>query len=433
MSIVRPTASVRSPAEPEPQAEPAAGPETATAGANADAVQAASAEAGGKARKAPAKRLKNSDARFLAITEKAQKDLCLMVSYLTRANLKGAIACERISEAATLCSRDVRSLSHEERGRIWILVQEFSPHLGSMSVEDLREAQEDPQGAPKKVYISTAAGIGILVALLATLFMQIYAILGTRSLNLIEQSNRDRMDVVESINTMENANPALGEARKRGELLALSAPYVHLRDHYEALNTKLCFAYHGLYQWNAGWGTAVAWANLTSPIRYWNFESECGAGKAACEWRGDELVCEPGGRSRVQVRYGTEVMARSVLDALQSLILPALFAMLGACIRLLRTRLQQFQDRRVTVPQPWETRVRILVGTVVGSVLGFFYTPGVVGGQLAAIPLLGLAFLVGYNVELLFMFFDKMTGWLRGKVGGDGEGSGERRPSGGES
>ncbi len=431
MSIPRPTASAAFEAGAESEPE---GTAEASSPATSDANAGAAGEAGGKVRKPGGKRFKNSDERFLGITEKAQQDLCVMVSYLTRADLKGAITCEKVSEAATLCGRDVRSLSDEERGRIWILVQEFSPHLGAVSVDDLRRAEADPQGSPKRVYISTGAGIGILVALLATLLMQIYAILGTRSLNLIEQTNRDRMDVVESINTMENANPSLGDPpRKRAELLALSAPYVHLRDHYDALNTKLCYAYHGLYQWNATWGTAVAWANLTSPVRYWNFENECGAEKAACEWRGDELVCEPGGRSRIQVRYGTEVMARSVLDALQSLILPALFAMLGACIRLLRTRLQQYQDRKVSTPQPWETRVRVLVGTVVGSVLGFFYTPGVVGGQLASIPLLGLAFLVGYNVEILFMFFDKMTGWLRGKMSGDGDSSGERRSSSAES
>jgi hypothetical protein len=355
-----------------------------------------------------------SGEHFIALTEQAQSDLALMLEYLTKTNLGGTLDRQKVAEAARLCAVDIRTLSDEERTRVWTLVDEFSPLMKSMTIEDLRVAQKPAMLVSVGPWLRSS----ILAAFIITLSLQFWVMMGTKAIDGLESVERKRMEMIDVINTMENANPELAKARDHDQRIALNAEYSQMRDRYDAVVTQQCYAYHGLYQLNSVWATAVAWINLSSPIAYWGYEGACGASAPNCQWRDSTLECAPGERSQVQVRYGTEVMARVTIDALSSLVLPSLFAMLGACMRVLRDRLQQYRDRRIEQMQPWETRVRILLGTVVGSVLGFFYSPQFIGGQLAAIPLLGLAFLAGYNVDLLFMLFDKFTQWLRGKAGG---------------
>lgn len=354
-----------------------------------------------------------SGERFLALTEQAQCDLAMMLDYLTKTNLGVTLDQQKVAEATRLCAADVRELSDAERTRIWTLIDEFSPLMKGMTIEGLRLAQPHAM----RVYVSRWLSVFILAAFVITLSLQYWALLGTKAVEHLESTDRKRMQTVDAINTMENANPELAKAMEREQRLALSTEYAHLRDRYDAIVTELCNAYHGLYQLNVIGATLVAWLNFSSPAAYWGYEGTCGAPPPRCEWRGKALECEPGELGRVQVRYGSEVMARASLEALKSLILPSLFATLGACMRVLRDRLQQYRERKIEPVQPWETRVRILLGTVVGSVLGFFYTPEFVGGQLAAIPLLGLAFFAGYNVDLLFLLFDKLANWWRMKAG----------------
>lgn len=351
--------------------------------------------------------------RFQALTEQAQSDLAAMLAYLTKTDLGDTLDRQKVAEAAHLCATDIRLLSDEERTRIWTLIDELSPLMKGMTIEGLRVAQRNNM----RVYVSPWLSVLILAAFVITLSLQYWVMMGTRTIEFLEATDRKRMQTIEAINTWENANPELAKARERDQIVALSTEYAHLRDRYDAVMTQLCHAYHGLYQLNAVGATFIAWLNLSSPTAYWGYEGACGAIPPKCQWRDTTLDCAPGELSQVQVRYGSEVMARASMDALKSLVLPSLFAMLGACMRVLRDRLQQYRDRRIEPLQPWETRVRVLLGTIVGSVLGFFYSPEFVGGQLAAIPLLGLAFLAGYNVDLLFLLFDKFTNWWRMKSG----------------
>jgi hypothetical protein len=351
--------------------------------------------------------------RFLTLTERAQGDLALMLEYLTKTNLGAGLDGQKVAEATRLCEADVRSLDNAERTRIWTLIDDFSPLMKSMTIEGLRVAQKRAM----RVYVGPWLRWSILAAFLITLALQFWALMGTKALDGLDSTERSRRQAIDAINAMENANPELAKVQSRDQLLALSTEYVHERDRYDAVVTDLCFAYHGVYQVNSVWATLIAWLSLSSPAAFWGYEGACGAAAPNCQWRDERLECAPGERSRIQIRFGTEVMARASVDALKSLVLPSLFAMLGACARVLRDRLSQYRERRIEPVQPRETRVRILLGTVVGGVLGFYYTPDFVGGQLAAVPLLGLAFFAGYNVDLLFMLFDKFTQWLRAKTG----------------
>jgi hypothetical protein len=86
--------------------------------------------------------------------------------------------------------------------------------------------------------------------------------------------------------------------------------------------------------------------------------------------------------------------------ALNSCILPILYALLGTCAYLLRT----FEDQmstRTFIPSVANS-ARFLIAAIGGTVVGLFgaFTP-----KISASPL-AIAFLVGYAVEVFFAFLE---------------------------
>lgn len=69
-------------------------------------------------------------------------------------------------------------------------------------------------------------------------------------------------------------------------------------------------------------------------------------------------------RANIQVKYGSESIARSLTLDLQILLLPILYSMLGAGVWLLRDHQVQVSERRLRPVQLGEYAQRILLGAV---------------------------------------------------------------------
>jgi hypothetical protein len=86
--------------------------------------------------------------------------------------------------------------------------------------------------------------------------------------------------------------------------------------------------------------------------------------------------------------------------AINSCILPILYALLGTCAYLLRTFEDQMSTR--TFIPTVANSARFLIAAIGGTVIGLF---GGFTSQASASPL-ALAFLVGYGVEIFFAFLE---------------------------
>ena len=117
----------------------------------------------------------------------------------------------------------------------------------------------------------------------------------------------------------------------------------------------------------------------------------------------------------IQIKYGSEVFARSNLEMLLGVWLPVLYGALGACVWLLRERYRQLSLLRWRSPGGGEYLQRVFLGAVLGAALGYLNLSSFLPDTLANISLTGLAFIIGYNVELIFWLFDHMFSTMRTK------------------
>jgi hypothetical protein len=88
--------------------------------------------------------------------------------------------------------------------------------------------------------------------------------------------------------------------------------------------------------------------------------------------------------------------------AISSCILPVLYALLGTCAYLIRTFEDQMSSRTFTPSAA--NSARFLIAGIGGLVIGLFNNVTIT--QQASLPPLGLAFLVGYAVDVFFTFLE---------------------------
>jgi len=98
----------------------------------------------------------------------------------------------------------------------------------------------------------------------------------------------------------------------------------------------------------------------------------------------------------------TQETAQLIYGAVAASILPALYALLGACASLLRTFADQTRARTFVASEA--NRARFLIAAIAGLVIGLFSNFTLQqGGSLSPF---GIAFLVGYASDAFFSFLD---------------------------
>lgn len=103
-----------------------------------------------------------------------------------------------------------------------------------------------------------------------------------------------------------------------------------------------------------------------------------------------------------RVRLG----AGFVLVILESYILPILYALLGASAHILRTVAKEIEEENFSIESKRGYILRLALGTLAGLMVGWFVFLLPSQTFLASISPLAIAFLVGYNIEILFSWMD---------------------------
>jgi hypothetical protein len=93
--------------------------------------------------------------------------------------------------------------------------------------------------------------------------------------------------------------------------------------------------------------------------------------------------------------------------AIQS-FLPLLYGCLGALVYILRNLALEIKALTYTEELKIHYKLRLILGTVSGLAIGWFYTPDQKDALVVSLSPLALAFLAGYSVEILFATMDRM-------------------------
>jgi plasmid stabilization system protein ParE len=370
----------------------------------------------------PAGRNSEPSAAFLERTQKAQEDLLKIIEYLAQRRAlrqDDKVAKQEIEAAASLCAHPVPSMSDEERQRVWSTFDALSHRITPATVEGLRE-YESHRALPWQFHWFLGA------LLIVTILIQIHTLFGVQTLNAIDARSKGQAVVYEQLNRMHEASPALVAVKIDEAGIVQAAErmknpiYTHLRDKNAAISIEKRNHYAALYQWNALWALPFALVMGRGPADYWG--CECRDGKN-CQV--DTSNARPSGGegaesktcivAQGQVTYGSESIARALVLDLQILVLPVLYSALGAGVWIVRNHLAQVAERRQRAAQPGEIGQRILLGAVLGGLVGALYMSDEIKSQLGSLPLLGLAFIVGYNVEMVFSVLDRLIASIRHK------------------
>jgi hypothetical protein len=99
-----------------------------------------------------------------------------------------------------------------------------------------------------------------------------------------------------------------------------------------------------------------------------------------------------------------ELKTRYVLHILQRYILPLLYGLLGATAYVMRSLINDIQNKTYTGKLGVRYGVRTSLGALAGLMIGII--PKGTGG-LSTLPPMAISFLAGYNVEVLFALMDR--------------------------
>lgn len=106
--------------------------------------------------------------------------------------------------------------------------------------------------------------------------------------------------------------------------------------------------------------------------------------------------------------FRNQLQAEYMLNLLSGYVLPLLFGCLGAFTLVLRSLHSAFQSGTFTLKHRLDYNLRIVLGGVMGISSGLFFGEGAAHSSGQYSPMM-MAFLIGYNVEILFSMMDNIA------------------------
>lgn len=368
--------------------------------------------------------------------EQAHHDLLLMLEYLAGRSAEPQASEADIRTASELCAKPYAELGPRQ-GEVWVLVNRLAPLIAPASVEGLRNTRHGRAGVAGWPTLLS----GVVITFILALLVQAYTLFGGQTLDRLNAKNAEAMTVFAQLNAMEEHLPALATQRLNGQLEIGSikilspyynedpvtkapAKYIHLSEQLGSINSAKSQTFQGIYQWNAVWAWPIAkFFGKTEPGEYWDFQ--CDESVDCTNWQSRLKASSLSERLKLweteapfghlQIKYGSEAHARSNLETLRGTLLPVLYGALGAWVWLLRQRYIQIRDRQLRAPVCGEYLQRVMLGAVFGAALGYVNLPSFLPDALANVSLIGLAFIIGYNVEVVFFVFDHLFRSFRDK------------------
>ena len=288
-------------------------------------------------------------------------------------------------------------------------------HLHPVTGKSLRmvKGAGDGKPGPARRVIFRYRALGVLV-LFAVLLVQVYCFVGADLYRNMWELFSDRQVLLDDSGwSWAEVYQNVDQERSSGLLI---------------MNQKLDSNYALLRKWNRPWRK---WGEMDRPLTeavelaYKSGErvriegggtGEAMPGEKAAFFRETLAMSRmlDIGRNRMFV---TLYSSAYVLRGLQGYLLPMMYGLLGAIAFILREMNREVRELTFSRENEMIYGLRISMGALAGLSVGWIFQPED-AEMLGSLNKLGLSFLVGYNVDLLFSQMDRMVDML--KKGGDG-------------
>jgi hypothetical protein len=394
--------------------------------------------------------------------EESLEDASVLLWYATREGK--SVSKQSISDIVVAqSSLGAGTRNPELEGRFWAALRELGAAVKPASVDSILATYNYPFGqhveSGKRRLIDAAstkrkysiAAIGVLICLVS---FQIYWFIGTTIRTDLE-SHRNELDhIAGSLRAMslnaknlqdlinakqqqiETEQGPMSVADSSGTMAPSSRPVTQLVEELESLKKeqdktildyanarKRSFRVHRMLQGDTRmmgqWDLVTRLAGSSDALgqadkglyRPWLI-----LGDQQLPWGEDENLSEIE-KSLFENTSAIELgllNSKSALAIFSQYVLPLLYGLLGALAYILRTLSREIQNVTFTRGSEIRYSLRWPLGMLGGVTVGLFFDPADLSG-LAAITPLGLAFLAGYGVELLFTGLDRMVSAFAGE------------------
>jgi hypothetical protein len=302
-----------------------------------------------------------------------------------------------------------RSLEVDEEIAFWGAFRALAGAVRPATVASIRESREQPQSRPSWLTRRTTVRYrwGILTGLTAMLLVHIFFVVVNgyvteldRIRNEFNQLLVEAMPVaiafhgpppVELPSTAETTAPEFSIARGQ-----------ELEAQFRMNMIQMCGL---LAQWNGNIQLLRSWVKLgEGDLMRWLMPGFDEESPTITQCLDGDPIAEIGIVAD-QLLIGS---ARSQITTVAQFFLPLLYGWVGALAYILRALANELRAATFSRTSSTEYTLRWPLGMLAGVAIGLLLQPQTLTG-LAALTPLGVAFIAGYSVELLFTFLDRLV------------------------
>jgi hypothetical protein len=328
--------------------------------------------------------------------DRALRDAELLLGYAAQAGVEVDPACTQRIISAT---RDRRTAwDAADAGALMASIAKLAASVHPVTADSLRDSSTSARGQISK-YATWALVLAILIVPLS-----LVSFLTSGLSNSITTDLHAANDLVLTLhNDLDsplnagNAAASIAPVSTLSDLQEFAVLIRSIREHAELLN-----------------GFSV-WGAIPSPLgrlRQTDYELNPSLGTSVRALQ-QEANAKTGTYQQVR-SYAKDVQGNSTLlyGAIGSVILPMLYALLGACAYLLRMLADEL-NKRTFSSSSYAVSARFSIALIGGMIVGLFNN--VASG--VSLPPLALAFLVGYAADAFFSFLEGLLNTLTSKGG----------------
>jgi hypothetical protein len=286
------------------------------------------------------------------------------------------------------------SLTHEQETDFWLAYAEVARRISPVTLDSIRANTETSYGISllsKTLHLFSSSETKVAVAmyrhltffLLAFfLLLQIYNFVGMSALNDIE--------------AIENSSEFAVLWEKKGDKKILTPAEMNLEMKLFALKELAT-------RWSS---YALFLVESVVPRSIWAEQKES---EAADDSAATFL-------NKIRSSIKDQTLARYVVKFLNLYILPLICGILGVCSYILRNLAEDLKRKTFCRGTRILMGLRIPLGCLAGVFSGFIFDGAANKGMVPVLPPIGMAFAVGYSMEVFFNTLDEMLGVLLRKA-----------------
>ncbi|SHO58648.1 hypothetical protein [Vibrio quintilis] len=357
----------------------------------------------------------------------AIEEVDLILSYLCRKGMK--IPPDIVQDILTTKQAFTENgkVSVAEESRFWQCYCALAEQIKPATLTSVKETapsgfwQKQHKGHYKRVKrVPLYYGMAICLLILITVMLQSYYMIGLDVLNKSDKLFESQSDLQQKISQLTSLpQDSLSEEQKL-QLKSLTRAEKETGQKFESNRIFL-------YQWNTVWRLGIQPQIHFSEYDDFIYHKQLSAAQKQIEQlktkersrqvtrqiaRYQKVVDKLTSERQLQISnylfFGARISAGHMIDLLEGYILPLLLGCLGAFTLVLRSIYQSFKQETFTVKSCLDYNLRILLGGVMGISSGMVFSKDQAALTAEYSPML-IAFLIGYNVEILFSLMDNLA------------------------